>query len=64
MKNQMVIEQTGIINEEIKIEKRESLNFINATFTASEAREILLEVFRSKINFHNLRNWSSEEQNC
>lgn len=62
MKKQIVIEQTGTINKEINIEKTESVNFINGTFTPTDAREILLAVFRSKINFHNLRNWSSEER--
>ena len=62
MKKQMVIKETGIMNEEIIIEKTESIKFINGTFKPSEATEILMGVFRNKINLHNLRNWSSEER--
>jgi hypothetical protein len=62
MKKQVVIKETEIMDEEIGIEKTESVKFINGIFTASEAKEVLLGVFRNKINFHNLRNWSFEER--
>ena len=35
---------------------------IKGTFTPNEAREILLQLLDSKINFHNLKNWSSHER--
>ena len=62
MKKQMEIKEIEIMDEEISVEKTESVKFINGIFTASEAKEVLLGVFRNKINFHNLRNWSFEER--
>ncbi len=38
------------------------LTLIEGDFTLQEAREILLTVFRSKIEFHKLKNFSSQER--
>lgn len=36
------------------------LNFIEGQFTAEEAKEILTNIFVTKIKFHELKNFSSE----
>lgn len=40
----------------------ETLKLINGSFTPAEAKEILGDIFQKKINFHNIRNWSSVER--
>ena len=40
----------------------EILTIIDGNFTHYEAKEILMKMFSSKINFHNIKNWSSKEQ--
>lgn len=40
----------------------QSIRLIDGYFTPQEVKEILLEVIRVKINFHNIKNWSSEER--
>ena len=40
----------------------EKLNLIDGVFSQSEAKEILMSLFKSKINFHNIKNWSSNER--
>jgi len=42
--------------------KREKLTLIEGKFTGEETKEILTSIFSSKINFHNLKNWSSNER--
>ncbi len=42
--------------------KTETLTLINGNFTNDEAREILMNMFSSKINFHTVKNWSSQER--
>ena len=44
------------------MKKTETIELIKGTFTPNEAREILLQLLNSKINFHNLKNWSSRER--
>lgn len=44
------------------MKKTETIELITGTFTPDEARKILLELLDSKINFHNLKNWSSNER--
>ncbi len=45
------------------MEKQENqFNLINGTFTATDAREILVTLFSDKIRFHRLRNFSHEER--
>lgn len=44
------------------MKKTETIELIKGTFTPDEAREILLRLLNSKINFHNLKNWSSRER--
>lgn len=38
------------------------MKLIEGHFSPDEAREILNNVFFSKINFHNIKNWSSNER--
>jgi hypothetical protein len=40
----------------------EKLTIINNHFTAEEAKEILMNLFNSKLNFLNIKNWSSQER--
>lgn len=40
----------------------EKLTFIEGTFNDAEAKEILLNVFTQKINFHQIKNFSSQER--
>jgi len=42
--------------------KTTSLTLIEGDFSDDEAREILINIFSSKINFHNIKNWSSQER--
>jgi hypothetical protein len=40
----------------------EKLILIDGIFSHGDAKEILLSIFSSKINFHNIKNWSSQER--
>ena len=40
----------------------ETLTIIDGNFTYEDAKEILTEIFSSKINFHKIKNWSSQER--
>lgn len=40
----------------------EKLTLIEGVFSAEETKEILTNMFSSKINFHNIKNWSSRER--
>jgi hypothetical protein len=42
--------------------KVEKLTLIEGEFSDEEAKEILTNIFSSKINFHNIKNWSSNER--
>ncbi|GAB2595923.1 hypothetical protein [Spirosoma areae] len=42
--------------------KLDTLTLIEGDFSEEEAREILLNIFSFKINFHRLRNFSSQER--
>lgn len=42
--------------------KIEKLTLIEGEFPFDEAKEILTTMFSSKINFHNIQNWSSQER--
>lgn len=40
----------------------EKLKLIEGKFSDDDAKEILTSIFFSKINFHNIKNWSSNER--
>lgn len=40
----------------------ETLKLIDGNFNYDEAKEILSNMISSKINFHNIKNWSSQER--
>lgn len=40
----------------------QSIKFINGTFNPDDAKEVLLNLITHKINFHSLKNFSSEER--
>lgn len=44
------------------MEKNEKLNLINGSFSQEEAKEILLNMITSKINYHDMKSWSSMER--
>jgi hypothetical protein len=39
-----------------------SINLIDGVFTTEEAKEILTNLYNSKINFHNMKNFSHTER--
>lgn len=39
-----------------------SINLIDGVFSTEEAKEILTNLYNSKINFHNLKNFSHQER--
>jgi len=42
--------------------EKEPYKLIDGVFAASEAREVLSELLNFKINFHHMKNFSSEER--
>jgi hypothetical protein len=44
------------------MEKTEKLTPIEGVFSHEDAEEILMNMYKSKINFHNIKNWSSQER--
>ena len=50
------------MNKVNKMNKIEKLTLIEGDFIFDEAKEILVSIFSSKINFHNIKNWSSQER--
>jgi hypothetical protein len=40
----------------------QKLTFIDGTFSPEESREVLMNVYSSKINFHQIKNFSSRER--
>lgn len=42
--------------------KSTKLNLINGDFNHEEAKDLLTNLYNSKINFLNLKNWSSNER--
>lgn len=44
------------------MKNKKKLIFIEGDFTYDEAKEILINIFSSKINFHTMKNWSSQER--
>lgn len=44
------------------MEKQKTLSLINGQFTNEEAHEILMNMFLSKIQFHKMKNFSSQER--
>jgi hypothetical protein len=44
------------------MKKKETLTIIDGEFTHDEAKEILTVIISSKINFHCIKNWSSQER--
>jgi hypothetical protein len=44
------------------MKRNETLTIIDGNFTYDEAKEILMDIISSKINFHCIKNWSSQER--
>lgn len=44
------------------MEKQDIFTLIEGEFSPKESRELLLSVFKSKIRFHRLKNFSSQER--
>ena len=42
--------------------KQSKLSLVNGDFTPEEALEVLMNLYSSKINFHELKNFSSQER--
>ncbi|MFN5345691.1 MAG: hypothetical protein ACK44N_01950 [Bacteroidota bacterium] len=41
---------------------KEKVTLINDSFTNEEAKDLLIHLFKSPINFYNIKNWSSQEK--
>jgi dihydroorotase len=44
------------------MKKQSKLSLVDGKFTPDEALEVLMNLFSSKINFHELKNFSSQER--
>ncbi len=44
------------------MKKKNKLKLIEGVFQQEDAKEILMKIFLDKINFHNIKNWSSQER--
>jgi hypothetical protein len=44
------------------MKKNETLTIIDGQYSYDEAKEILMTMFASKLNFLNIKNWSSQER--
>ena len=44
------------------MKSNETFNLIDGVFSTDEAREILMNIFSTKIQFHEMKNLSSEER--
>jgi len=44
------------------MKKNETLRIIDGNFNYDEAKEILMDILSSKINFYCIKNWSSQER--
>jgi len=42
--------------------KKENLTLIEGVFSEADAAEILLNIFRTKLQYHKMKNFSSEER--
>jgi dihydroorotase len=42
--------------------KKEKLTLIEGVFSGADAAEILLNIFRAKLQFHKMKNFSSQER--
>ena len=40
----------------------EKITLLNDSFTNEEAKDLLIHLFKSPINFYNIKNWSSQEK--
>jgi hypothetical protein len=40
----------------------EKITLINDSLTNEEAKDLLIHLFKSPINFYNIKNWSSQER--
>lgn len=44
------------------MKKKQTLKLIDGEFTAQEAKEMLMSLYSSKLNFHQMRDFSSTER--
>ena len=45
-----------------QMKNTKKLKIIDGKYSFDEAKDILMNMFLSKINFHNIKNWSSQER--
>lgn len=59
----IVTKDDSISNKNIEtITKNQTINLIEGSFSYEDANDILINVFNAKINFHQLKNFSSQER--
>ncbi len=44
------------------MKKNETLTIIDENFTSDEAKDVIMNLFSSKLNYHQIKNWSSQEK--
>ena len=44
------------------MKKKQDFKFIEGEFTPQDAKEVLIDLYTSKINFHLMKNFSSSER--
>lgn len=44
------------------MKKNETLTIIEENFTSDEAKDVIMNLFSSKLNYHQIKNWSSQEK--
>lgn len=56
----IIILKKPLYSKSKKMNKIEKLNLINGNFSSEEAKEILMNVFLTKVRFHEVKNFSSQ----
>ena len=44
------------------MKKNKTLTIIDENFTSDEAKDVIMNLFSSKLNYHQIKNWSSQEK--
>jgi len=50
------------MQDQLLMKKNETLTIIDENFTSDEAKDVIMNLFSSKLNYHQIKNWSSQEK--
>ena len=50
------------MQDQLLMKKNETLTIIDEIFTSDEAKDVIMNLFSSKLNYHQIKNWSSQEK--